>query len=599
MRRYLPYLFFVLIFALPFLPVPAYWYTMGSYIGVAAVAVLGLVLLTGVAGMTSFGQAAFVGIGAYTTAVLCTAYGASPWLGLLAGLVLSGTSALLIGAITVRLSGHFLPLATIAWALSLYYFFGTLEILGKYDGLGGIPAIAVAGYSFDTPRHMFAPIWLAVGVCMLLSRNILDSRPGRIIRSLHGGAGMAEAMGANTPRYRLAVFLTAALMASVAGWLYAHLQRSINATPFGLNSGIEYLFMAVIGGVSHIWGAVVGAGALTVLKSVLQDWLPQIFGSLGNLELVAFGAIIILALQRSAKGLWPLLQRLIPQRTHVVPDAASHKTPAEQKALASTVDMREKPKHGALLLHVENARKEFGGLVAVNDMNFEIHAGEIVGLIGPNGAGKSTMFNLITGVLTATKGNIRFLDTRIESRASRDIVRMGIGRTFQHVRLMPEMSVLENVAIGAYLRGGSGMLRAALRANRKEEAQLLAVAAEQLLRVGLADVMHEPAGSLALGQQRIVEIARALCTDPLLLLLDEPAAGLRLQEKNALAELLSQLRAEGMAILIVEHDMGFLMNLSDRLVVMEFGARIAHGKPQEVRNDPAVLRAYLGGVEFA
>ncbi len=598
-------LFFVVMGLLPLLPAPPFWYTMGNYIGVAAVAVIGLVLLTGVAGMTSFGQAAFVGLGAYATAVLCTAQGWSPWLGLLAGLLLSGGSAALIGAITVRLSGHFLPLATIAWALSLYYLFGTVELLGKYDGLSGIPPISLLGFELDTPRSMFALIWLAVLLCVVLTRNLLDSRAGRTIRALHGGAVMAEAMGANTARYKLASFICAALMASVAGWLYAHLQRSVSAAPFGLNVGIEYLFMAVIGGVAHVWGAIIGAGVLLLLKAVLQDWLPQLLGSVGSFETVAFGVIIILVLQRSSRGLWPVLLRLFKQDGVGQEDGQENgkksgaRAPAVEPAGFAAMPVRAKPARGECILQVRRARKQFGGLVAVNDMEFELHAGEIVGLIGPNGAGKSTMFNLITGVLPVTSGEIFYQGQRIDSRNSREIVRRGVARTFQHVRLMPEMSVLENVAIGAYLRGRSGMLSAALRTNRDEEARLLHLAAEQLRRVGMGELMYQAAGSLALGQQRILEIARALCTDPALLLLDEPAAGLRLKEKQALATLLSQLRAEGMAVLIVEHDMDFVMGLTDRLVVMEFGTRIAQGKPAEIRQDPAVLRAYLGGVELA
>ena len=602
--------FLVCLVALPLLPSPEYWITLANYIGLYTLVALGLVLLTGVGGMTSFGQAAFVGLGAYATAYLGGRFGLSPWIGLMAGWTITALAAFGIGKITMRLSGHFLPLGTIAWGLSLFYLFGNVDFLGKYDGLTGIAPIGIAGLRLDSGRKMYWLIWLMVVAAMAGLHNLLQSRPGRAMRALKGGAGMAEAMGVDTAALRVQAFMIAALLASTSGWLYAHLQRAVNPTPFGLNAGIEYLFMAVVGGVGSVWGALLGAALLTLLKDSLQSLLPRLLGGSGNYEVIVFGILIVLLLQRARDGLWPLLLHLADRLAPGAATAAANARMLGETGAADALTQRQKPARGTPLLSVTGARKQFGGLVAVNDLSFTLHAGEIVGLIGPNGAGKSTMFNLITGVLPVSAGSIAFgrdssTALRIERLPARAIVRQGIARTFQHVRLLPQMTVLENAALGAHLRrrmtarGGqlSSLFKAMLHLNRVDEAALLQAAQMQLQRVGLGALLQAPAGSLALGQQRLLEVARALCCDPVLLLLDEPAAGLRYQEKQALAALLQSLRGDGVSILIVEHDMDFVMQLADRLVVMEFGSKIAEGLPAAIQTDAAVLEAYLGGVD--
>ncbi len=556
-------------------------------VGIGALVALGLVLLTGVGGATSFGQAAFVGIAAYATAWLTTVHGLSPWIGLLFALALTGLAALAIGLLTLRLGGHFLPLSTIAWGLSIALLFGNMEALGSHTGMSKIPPVSIGPLSLADARAMYYLIWIVVGLACLFSYNVLQSRPGRAIRSLRGGGILLASVGADAFRVRLSLFVVAALFAGLAGWLYAHTNRFVSPSPFDVRASIEYLLMAVAGGLGQLSGAIVGAAVVLVMKNSLQDVLPLITKRSGELEAVAFAVLFLLLLHYARGGLMGFVTRWtrgrFAPRVAVAPPAA---TPLPHRQL---------PQRGGPLLSVRNAVKRFGGLVAVNDVSFDVRAGEIVGLIGPNGAGKSTMFNLVTGTAPLTTGEVEFMGERVSGLSQRVIALRGMARTFQHVKLRPHMSLLDNVALGAYGRTRSGLLAAGLRLDRREEAQVTAEAWKQLERIGLASRAHELAGSLPLGTQRILEIARALAADPVLLVLDEPAAGLRRKEKQELGELLRKLRGEGVTILIVEHDMDFVMKLVDRLVVMNFGSKLTEGVPSMVRADPQVQAAYLGG----
>ncbi|MDM0044139.1 branched-chain amino acid ABC transporter ATP-binding protein/permease [Variovorax dokdonensis] len=559
-------------------------------IGIGALVALGLVMLTGVGGATSFGQAAFVGIAAYATAWLTTTQGLSPWLGLAFALLLTGLSALAIGMLTLRLGGHFLPLSTIAWGLSIAMLFGNVDALGRHTGLSNIPPIHVGPWSLVDARAMYYLIWFVVGLAFLFSYNLMASRPGRAIRGLRGGAVLLASVGADAYRVRLSLFVLAALFAGLAGWLYAHTNRFVSPAPFDVRASIEYLLMAVAGGLGNLAGALVGAAIVLVMKNALQDVLPLLTQRAGQLEAIAFAALFIALLHFARGGLMGFLRKLTQGRFK------APQSDERMKGDAPPLAHRQLPARGTPILAVEAAVKRFGGLVAVNEVSFGVNAGEIVGLIGPNGAGKSTMFNLLTCTMPMTSGRVRFLDRDISGMAQRDVARLGLARTFQHVKLRPHMSLLDNVALGAHSRTRAGVVRAGLRLDRAEEQQILHEAQRQLARIGLGDRAHELAGSLPLGTQRILEIARALAADPVLLVLDEPAAGLRRKEKEELGDLLRKLRDEGVTILIVEHDMDFVMKLVDRLVVMNFGSKLVEGVPAAVRADERVQAAYLGSV---
>lgn len=582
-RRFGIWALIVVLVGIAVLPLPDFWITQLNYIGLYSLVCLGLVLLTGIAGLTSFGQAAFVGIGAYSTAWLTLNTGLSPWLTLFIGLGLTTACALVLALITLRMSGHYLPLATIAWGLSLYYLMGNLDALGKYDGMLGITGLTLLGWEVGQGRGFFALTWTIVVLAALAIIHLLDSRAGRAMRSLRSGTLMAEAMGVSTLRYKITIFLIAALLASLSGWLFAHFQRTVNPSPFGLKMGIEYLFMTVVGGVGYVWGALTGALLTKLLEDQLQVLLPQWLGTSGSYEVIVFGIVLVLMLKFLPDGLWSFVDKRLPRAPR-----------KEDWAAAPDLPARAKPAQGELVLDVQAIRKEFGGLVAVRDISFQIRAGQIVGLIGPNGAGKSTTFNLITGVLSLTRGDVVFRGQKIGGLRSREIAARGMSRTFQHVKMIPDMTVLENVALGAHLRGGKGVVSAMAGFNRDEEKQLFREAQRQLERIGMGAFLHEQAGNLAMGPQRLMEIARALCSDPALLLLDEPAAGLRHQEKLALGGVLRQLRAEGMSILLVEHDMDLVMDICDHLVVMEFGTFLLEGTPEQVQQSPEVRAAYLG-----
>ncbi|MEC7765146.1 MAG: branched-chain amino acid ABC transporter ATP-binding protein/permease [Pseudomonadota bacterium] len=584
MKRYAPFAIFAAALVIGVFVLPVFYINVLTYIGIYTLVALGLVLITGVCGITSFGQAAFVGIAAYATGYVSVTMGLSPWIGLVVAVVITAAAAALIGLATLKLSGHYLPLSTLAWGIALYFLFGNFEFLGGHTGMGGIPAIAIGPIHFHTIQNSYLLTWVIAIACMIGVANLLRSSFGRSLYAVRGDASMAESFGISSMRAKLVAFTLAAVLAALSGWLYAHTLRFINPTPFNLHIGIEYLFMAVVGGVGYVWGAVIGAAAIAILKQLLQDVLPSLMGTSGNYETIVLSILMVILLQYANGGVAGMFRKLRPAKHSALEgvETSEELPPAMEHHTTDTV------------LAVEGITKKFDGLVAVNKVSFTVPRGEIIGLIGPNGAGKSTMFNLVSGLLPPTEGKVTLNGHDVTAMSASKIAKLGLARTFQHVHLLKDMSVVENVMIGAHLRQRSGVLKSMLGLNLRDEARLKGEAMRQLAKVGLAEQAHVPAGSLSLGQQRMLEIARALCADPELLLLDEPAAGLRHFEKDALAQVLLDLKAGGLSILIVEHDMRFISSIVDGMVVMDFGTWIAAGAPDRVKSDPKVIEAYLG-----
>ncbi len=579
--------FLLLLLPLALSPFPFYL-TLLNFFALSGLVALSLYVLTGLGGMTSFAQAAFMGVAAYATALLAKGTGLSPWAGLLLGLLLTLAFALVLGLLTVRLKGHFLPLSTIAWQVALYILAGNLVgLTGGHTGLTDLPALVLLGLPLDTPfRYAFLSLFL-LALLVLALYNLRESRLGRALLALRGDALTAASFGVDPAALRLKAFLLAGGIAGLAGFLYAHFLRFVNPTPFSLEASIKYLVMAVAGGVGTIPGVLLGAALFTGLEDWLKDLLPLLLGRQGNYETVAYGLVLAGILLLAPKGVYPFLARFSPKGEGRLSKAEPLPLPTPSGT------------PGEVVLEAQGLKKAFGGLLAVNGVSFALRRGEILALIGPNGAGKSTTFHLVTGAIPPDGGRVFLFGREITGLPPHRIHPLGLGRTFQHPHIFPEMTVLENAALATYARTRAGFLRVLFGLHREEEARALATAYQALKRVGLEDLALEAASRLTAGQQRLLEIARLLASGAEILLLDEPGAGLRAGEKRELAHLLKALAREGYTVLLVDHDMDLVMGLADRVVVMNYGEKIAEGTPKEVQRNPLVRAAYLGEVEAA
>ncbi len=585
---------------------PASLVNVGVYALIFSLAALGLSLLMGLAGQVSLGQAGFFAVGAYTSAVLVTRY---EWRALPASVVAVAVTMLVafaVGLPLLRLRGHYLALATLGFGIIVSVLAAESELLGATSGIFGIPKPRANGRTYDSTGEYFLLLVPVVVLGLLLARNVVESRLGRALGAVNDSEVAAESLGVDTFRLRLQVFVLSAAYASVAGTAFAHWVSVVNPNAANFPLSVKFLLMAVLGGVGTVYGALVGAFAVEGLDEGLRRLIPEIVpGATGEVQLIGFGVVLTAVMIFQPAGLHGVVRsvRLLLDRRRsggasgaTDPEETAPVDGSVQEADGSPLLARPgRPPVGTPLLEVAGLSKNFGGVVAVDGLDLTVVTGEIVAMIGPNGAGKTTAFNMISGAVAPSAGTVTVAGHRVEGRKPHVFARAGATRTFQNLQIFASASVLGNVMVGRHLRSRAGLAAAAfVMPARREERELERRSREILELLGLADVADAPAADLPFGRQRLVEIARALAMEPDLLLLDEPLAGLSGAERRALADLLRRLRAGGMAIVLVEHDVEAVLALADRVAVLEEGVRIALGPPEQVAADPLVIAAYLG-----
>jgi branched-chain amino acid transport system permease protein len=551
----------------------SYYQLMLTLVPIWAVMGLSWNVLSGYTGLVSFGHASFFGLGAYTVTIALVRFDVTPWLGIPLGTLVGVAAAVLIGYPTFRLRGHYFALAMLAYPLALLYVF---EWLGYQEVALPMKREAPGWYmQFSDPRAYTAIAVAFLLLALLVSMGVERSRFGMSLLAIKQNEPAAEAAGIDTLRWKMrAIMVSGALAAAVGGFYAVVLLVVTPSSVFGMLTSAQALIVTLFGGAGTLWGPLIGAAVLIPLSETLRaefgDVIPGIQG-------IVYGVAIILVILLAPEGVfWRVRDRFSPLRAvsttvSAAPDS-SPRAAAPRPPAATTRNA---------ILRVARLSKSFGGLRAVEDVSFEVEEGALLGIIGPNGAGKTTLFNLLNGFLRPDQGQILLAGTDVVGLKPNRICRMGVGRTFQTVRPFARMSVLQNTVVGAYVAEATS-------------AAALAAAQAALERVGLAARADALAGGLTNKELRLMELARALAGRPRMLLLDEPLAGLGSAEIGELLTVIRSLSSDGITIAIIEHTMQAMMQLVDRLIVLDHGRVLASGRAREVTSDPSVIEAYLG-----
>lgn len=578
--------------------------------GIFAILAIGLSLLLGQAGQISLAVGAFYGVGAYTVAILTTMAHVPSILALIAGAIIAGIIAFVVGKPILRLKSYFLALATLGLGTIFIVMCQQTNAIGGNLGINQIPNFSIAGFTFDMYKSQYYLVWFFAILVMLFVTRSLKSRVGRALKALAVNEVAATSLGINVADWKLRTFVVSSFVSGLAGGFFSFVYTAVTPQSFDSSVTMMVMIMVIAGGIDSIIGSVVGAILITIISnllSVYQQYSSGIYALILILLLLFVpGGLASLVAPGAYQGLRNRFKRFGRKAPSAEAQAKRESAAAidEQAAKAGEALVEDWRSHSADRILASQDKKEllkiddvcvfFGGVKAVNEVSLTVKEGLITALIGPNGAGKTTLFNVISGLKKPTKGRIWFNGKEITKMKDVAIARLGVARTFQNLRIFSNMTVLENVMTGRHRHEKAGFISAAIGLQNKEEKESRRRALETLALVGLAHLADWPVTALPYGQQRLVEIARALATEPELLLLDEPAAGMNGAERDVLVQKIIEIAKSGINILLVEHDIDLVMGLSDNVYVLDFGKLIAAGVPKDVQQNQAVIEAYIG-----
>ena len=569
--RHLPYFIVaaIAVFAAATMSFDGYVLNILMQAATFAIAVFGLTVVLGLCGQINLAQAAFFGFGAYSVGLGTADYQINFWICLVAGSLLALAAGALLGMSTLKLGGHYLAMVTISFQqIVTLVMINAIWLTRGPDGISKIGRPAL----FQSQQSFLAFCVAALAVIGYLVWHLPDTRIGRAMRAVRDNELAAGVAGIDIFRTKVAAFALSALLGGIGGGLFAGGFSYVSPDQFSFAESIVFLTMALLGGVGSPIGAVIGTGLLILIP----EWL-RFLKNIPGLYLAIYGLFVILIVRFMPDGIWGFVQDVITKwRAKAPPHVAS---PALQLVPAKT--------GGDMVIEVTGLSKHFGGLKAVDKVDISVRRGSVHALIGPNGSGKTTTLNMLSGLYKTTAGKIVLDGTDVTDMPAHQRTAAGLGRTFQNIRLFRSMTALENVVIGAERPGNT------LIGEGSQDA-LTQRAMSALTFVGLGGRANELVSSFSYGHQRLIEIARALAGNPTLLLLDEPAAGLNSSEKVELHDLLKRIAAQGLTILIIDHDMTLVREAAQHITVLNFGKRIADGESLAVLQHPDVISAYLG-----